>query len=400
MVVIMAYSCSSDEENSNNKKFTILSSTKVRIGDTIVVSGKNMSTIKSVKFKNRFQNVNVEFFEKSDDIIKVVVPALKDENFNIVLLPNSSGHNALDFDLIGSFELPQTTNAQWYNLGIPQMVNENAFLVKGGSSIFKSIDGGYSWTILKQMNGTISGMYFLNENTGWVSVRDSVTSIDGLYFTNDGGSTFNKIYTLTSPNIGITDIHFSNENNGYLLTSNGKIYTTTDNSNFALAYNFPGSEEGEYLGFNGLSVYNDNLVVSHSKNVEWGFIRKINANYDYISYPRDIGKSQLVGDLQAYFVVNDVILGQRLYYTNSFDSNWEVTSTKQIHNFYFYTKDKGIGISREGNIDYSFETSDGGKNWTNKCRLGDIYPIKHIFSSDKAALITTSDNKMWKHIYE
>jgi hypothetical protein len=405
LITIILFSCSNVEDSNSIKEITILSSKKVRIGDTIVLSGENLNQIEQLRFSNRFQQVIVDPIYKSNEVIKVIVPVLNDENFNIYMSPNPSGFNLLPFKLIGTFPLPKSNifSDGFVYLNNTQMLNENIAFTSDRNKIFKSINGGYNWTILKEFNKNISGMFFLNENIGWVSFSDNSDFNFQLHFTNDGGNTFNNILNINEFGKSITKIYFSSENKGYLLTSKGEIYKTIDNSNFELVYNFPNSNEGSnYPEFYKLSVYNDNLIASGDQADQPGFIRKINNNYDHIPSVDMIMNVQLISELKAYFVMKNSDFEDKLYFSNNFDSNWQETSDKRIHNFYFVNGQKGIGVSsNQGNFSHIiFETYDGGKNWINKFSFQESESCTDIHFYKNIGLITGYDGRIWKHIFE
>ncbi len=400
LIIIITFSCSKEEEKAANKDLTVLSSKKVRIGDTIVLSGQNFDAVKNVEFGNRFQYISVNPIYKSNELIKVIVPVLKDENFILRISPNPSSYNTLNFNLIGTFPLPKSNLFNNYDLGNINMVNENVAFIGVENRIYKTLDGGYTWAIVKVLNKNISGIFFLNENLGWISFSDDSSST--LHFTSDGGRTFNSIFTLNTYGKHISKIYFSTENHGFILTTKGEIYETNDNSNFELTYHFPNSSSSGYPEFNHLSVYNNNLIASGEQAYQPGFIRKINNNYDHIPSTDVIRNSQLVSESQAYFVKRVPGYEDRLFFTNSFDSNWQETSNKKIHNFHFINKDKGIGLSSSSNnrTYIIFETYDGGKNWINKFNFEEFEASREIDFYNKVGLITGYRGKMWKHIFE
>ncbi|KIA90162.1 YCF48-related protein [Kaistella jeonii] len=104
-------------------------------------------------------------------------------------------------------------------------VNENVGFVCGGQGtmtkgIFKTIDGGTTWTqlISDQLFGKITA---INENLVFASTYSS------LYKSTDGGLTWNLI--LNDDNQQISDFNFTDESNGYVIGNGSfKLEKTTD----------------------------------------------------------------------------------------------------------------------------------------------------------------------------
>ncbi len=143
-------------------------------------------------------------------------------------------------------------------MGVPDvqfLTNSLGYMTKAGA-IYKSIDGGLTWTKAASFNNA-SGLFFLNLTTGWVtggaiikrtdnggssfsfekSISDGnysiqftdnlhgwVTGGPGIVWrTIDGGNNWEQ---LTEKGFG-GDLSFFDNNNGYIL-SGSKIYKTTD----------------------------------------------------------------------------------------------------------------------------------------------------------------------------
>lgn len=121
IIIPILFSCSKDEENSISiNTLNLVSPNTVRISDTITITGENMSEIRQCKFVTRFIGINVHPIEQSDNMIKVIVPVINDEEFDLYILPNSNGYNNFHFNLIGTFPLP---NSQLFNNKNGSMLN-------------------------------------------------------------------------------------------------------------------------------------------------------------------------------------------------------------------------------------------------------------------------------------
>ena len=143
-----------------------------------------------------------------------------------------------------------------------------------GNSLLHTTDGGQTWTNVNPITGlnlTVTRQpipYFINETTGWISDGATVFKTNGsihswtqcifdippsgahfitlfanssnivyaglysgtgavIYKSINGGSNFSLLTEFSSSSGGFADIHFSDDNNGYLSIGN-KIYATTN----------------------------------------------------------------------------------------------------------------------------------------------------------------------------
>ncbi|NOQ25765.1 MAG: hypothetical protein GQ564_10430 [Bacteroidales bacterium] len=113
-----------------------------------------------------------------------------------------------------------------------QFVSDNVGYIAGGATwdgmtygeLHKTVDGGNTWINLGMtegvFNGEIVGMYFINEDTGFIANFNRE-----FYITQDGGTTWDKRCD-TLPHIA-NDILFISEDEGYVAGHWG-IYKTTD----------------------------------------------------------------------------------------------------------------------------------------------------------------------------
>lgn len=74
----------------------------------------------------------------------------------------------------------------------------NGYATVSGSNVLKTTDGGDSWTLLNNIGGNLwmSGVYFLDQDTGFVGGGDFNTGGGSIFKTNDGGSTWQTLNTL------------------------------------------------------------------------------------------------------------------------------------------------------------------------------------------------------------
>ncbi len=143
-------------------------------------------------------------------------------------------------------------------------ISENtAYFAGNGGALYKTTDGGTSFTILNSgLNSHISDIFFTNTLTGYL------ISFRTIKKTTDGGTSWNTIYTSSKP---LNRICFVNENIGYIAgDGSGGILKTTDagitwsihetgtSNSSLLDINFYDEDHGFAVGQSGLILYTDN----------------------------------------------------------------------------------------------------------------------------------------------
>lgn len=101
------------------------------------------------------------------------------------------------------------------------MVSEKVFYVSTGNKLYRSINGGESFSpvfSLTNSQNTYIDIHFLNENIGYFCAMNKI------YKTIDGGNTWQIVVSLTeNTNEIIIELHFLSQNVGWACTSLGGI---------------------------------------------------------------------------------------------------------------------------------------------------------------------------------
>lgn len=96
----------------------------------------------------------------------------------------------------------------------------SVFAITKNGQLYKSSDGGTSFSLLKTFGNNLLNSYndihFVDENTGWVSVKNKI------YKTTDGGNTWNVVVTLADSTI-LSEIHFTDASHGWACGNNGVV---------------------------------------------------------------------------------------------------------------------------------------------------------------------------------
>jgi photosystem II stability/assembly factor-like uncharacterized protein len=152
--------------------------------------------------------------------------------------------------------------ANWTGVQIPgadhlesvHFVNAFVGYTSGPAGIYKSVDGGLSWTDVTPPNhsdnSTLWGNYFLNANYGLVIGGGCGLSEQHFWLTTDGGSTWTET-KYNEPNSGLTDLILYPDGNGYCVSS-GNLWQTLDSGRTWMVYSDTGTnlwnEEITHLG--------------------------------------------------------------------------------------------------------------------------------------------------------
>lgn len=140
---------------------------------------------------------------------------------------------------------------------------------------YRSADKGTSFDLLftEDSLGNLSGMHFLNADTGWLAVNTTSTNPDTwvstyhqvIYKTLDGGLSWDSSNTVLpstddySANRYLNDIKFLNADLGYAVGSVGTIYKSTDGGiTWTLQTNIPATEAAKAI--KSVSIVDENIA--------------------------------------------------------------------------------------------------------------------------------------------
>jgi photosystem II stability/assembly factor-like uncharacterized protein len=140
-------------------------------------------------------------------------PVYKTTNagLNWIHIPPFNAYGVEDFHFIND-------NTGWATGDIP-----------GGEGLFKTTDGGNTWTLLSNFGGNVwlCSVFFVNSNTGWVTGNQGSPVWCGLLRkTTDGG--LNWVHQTNANNNELYEIQFINENSGWVAGDGPLLQKTTN----------------------------------------------------------------------------------------------------------------------------------------------------------------------------
>jgi hypothetical protein len=399
LLISILFGCSKKNSEPENLGIVIktkllkVTPQKLKISDTITIEGENLDRI-WLKFNSQS---GIWILSRQNNKIVAIIPTLYNENVMVYAMYGAEPGVAIDsipFSLIGFVPLYYPLEG---DIGNVKALNEKTFFATISSRLYKTVDGGYHWSTIRNFNSWISSIFFLDDNLGWVGLYEQ--GISNLYFTNDGGNSFKLIFNSGQSYDGrcITEMFFLSGTQGYLLSGKGEIYATSDNSKFDLLYAYPGSNrESGTIEFNHLSV-NNNIILATGISRKNVLINGKDNVFKYLTFDEELKKVQLINDHEAY-----LIRGDRLYFSNDIGNTWTKVSDMKLHNFYFSAKNIGFGISSDNNYTHHniLQTNNGGISWQiGRTLFASEYTMDLAFLGN-VGLISGYRSQMWKYMKE
>lgn len=191
------------------------------------------------------------------------------------------------------------------------------FIVGYGNTIYRSIDGGTSFSSINTNNPGLTDIYFIDNNTGFTG------SSTGLYQTTDGGVTWPLVITTgLSINSGsYSSFYFINASTGWVSTG-GNIFKTNGNINNWTMSNFTGAVPGNTV----LSLFGVSSSIVFSGATDGNIFKSIDggANFSIVTIlPKGLGGNG--GYLDLHFLsatTGYACYANRIYKTTDGGTNW------------------------------------------------------------------------------
>ncbi len=393
--LILLIGCDSDEIKENiNDEFEITSITplRVKIGDTITISGRNLDKLSEFSIQHDddapFEH-RVRFKQFPSDLtngIKIKIPKLYYEKATI------------DFPFGTSFKLeivgiiPLETDFE--NLSQIQIIDNNLAYVLQDDKIYKSIDGFYTWTDFIEFSGQfISSFFFIDENNGWVGVKEN--GIMNIYYTQDGGITMSLKHQVGNAYGGnfIRKIRFSSISKGYFVTNRQEMYVSHNDSFENIHDYFPNLSStalGEFKIWD-FKMVNDDLIflipISNSNLVK---INRQNVTLtEFETWP-----------VVPYFFKNTgyIQVNSDIYKTIDLGNSWIKIKTfeNRYPELYFINNQEGFAFVNS----YPFEiyrTKNSGVTWEKYFTFSQYEAPNYRDFNQTTGLLANGRKKLWKY---
>jgi photosystem II stability/assembly factor-like uncharacterized protein len=258
-----------------------------------------------------------------------------------------------------------TLSAGWKNIQIIDstdfldvfFINNTGFAV--GSNIYKSSDGGESWTQLTSPLGTNSGN-LVSIGMGNEKNAIFIYSFAQLVTTHNGGASFT---TTTLPPSSLPDVFFIDSSVAYAVDNS--VWKTIDGGdNWIKLHDF-----APIHGWNSLFFINEQIGWVLKQGA---FYKTINAGIDWQRVNTDTinldqGGAVFFLNSDTGYISNTTCIEK----TVNGGASWNkvfVCSTGSYHDIHFVSAN--VGYITDG--PRIFKTSDGGNTWTKEVALGSV----------------------------
>ena len=242
-------------------------------------------------------------------------------------------------------------------------VNEDVGYVVGYHEMYKTTDGGDSWSLVVANlfpNGP-RHVFFINENVGFMAGSNSgLTTPIEIAKTINGGISWTVTELEGNPmtfSYG-TDLFFVDENTGFLVCNGGSVYRTTDQGdNWIRVYNDANEDFSE--------VHFPTPAVGYMIPT-WGdeIYKTINGGNSWAVFPTSVS----MGNFGLHFVdeMTGFIVGNysRIQRTTDGGMSWELTdlgTSDSFSDIQFTSATTGYAVGTNGTL---VTTNDGGNTWT------------------------------------
>ena len=244
----------------------------------------------------------------------------------------------------GGSSWQQISNIKSFNMAATQ--DNKLFLVGSDPIIYRSPDGGNSFSSIYSFGGSPYDIYFADNQSGACITEDSIL------LTIDGGINWTKISGLPKNDSLQNNLHciYMRSNNIWIAYGKYIYHTNGGFTNWRLD-SFPPVVEN--LGLTSLSAPTSTTVFASSYS---GYFFKSENGGNSFSLIKKLTTGNVASPSDILFInesVGYLSLGSRIYKTTDGGNNWIVvvalgnTSVTEIH---FIDEQHGWGICRDGSI--------------------------------------------------
>lgn len=400
-VFLVLHSCSSDSGGSETvieppvvviktAKITSYSKNSGETGETISIYGENFSD-KVSDIKITFDGVDATIVSATAAEIKFTLPQSEKTVPKVILtIAGKEILNEVKNDYNGNIGiLPKSVVNIWFtipntnktvgDIGRVQFLNDKiiyyAATMNGGDIVYRTLDGGISWSQWSTISTANSGFHALLNGSGWI--QGYIGNVGGGVYKlpDSGGIAYGtRIWAeINSSNPGINSAYVDdNLQKGTIVSQRGDVYTTSNGINFTQVYDAHLNDEGYKRGFviRSVEIDNDHIWTAGQKTVgvvNYPFILFKNNETDgwkehYLADEPDSYIHQIsFADPVSGFVLIGLLNNSKIYKTIDGGDTWvKVYNGEKFTKFAFKDANTGWAVL-ENKI---YKTVDGATTWT------------------------------------
>ncbi|MBP4137454.1 IPT/TIG domain-containing protein [Flavobacterium geliluteum] len=362
-LVLIISGCSSDSGDNSTPtpeppvviiktaKVTSYSKNAGETGETISIYGENFSD-KMSDIKITFDGVAATIVSTTAAEIKFTLPQSETTLPKVILtIAGKQILNEVKNDYNGNIGiLPKSVVNTWFtipntnktagDIGRIQFLNNKiiyyAVTSNGGDVVYRTLDGGISWSQWSTISSSNSGFHALSNGSGWIQGYIGSTG-SGVYKLPDtGGIAYGtRLWTeINSANPGIYSAYVDdNLQKGTIVSQRGDVYTTSNGTDFIQVYDAHLNDEGYKGGFviRSVEIDNDHIWTAGQKTV------------DAIKYPFILFKNNETDGWKEHYLVNE--------------------PDSYIHEIFFADAVNGFVLIRGVNDSKFYKTTNSGDTW-------------------------------------
>jgi len=353
-----------DTEPSNGPEVLNVLPAKVKIGDTIGITGNNLDVLTRIAiFNEKLTHSNehpfiVEknhFITHTENEITLKIPWLNHEEVTIDF--KNPYVNNWNLELTGIIPIRhEFTKIQEINV-----VNEDLAYLINDFNVYKSEDGFYNWASI--FEGQVTAIHFINETTGWISTS-SWEGTANFYRTENGGDSFDLVHSFNLPSV--RKIHFTSGSQGYFVSSEREpqMYKIENDSFRSIFDVYPNlNEQGlTYPQIWDFTIGKNNQMFLLTSWPLDPLIKIDNQNITLNQF-----EAPLIEPPQILNNTGYILTEKDLYKSSSQGDSWVKISSFKNYPQYVQFINEQIGfayIRKNPDSPNLLQTTDGGLSWT------------------------------------
>lgn len=272
-----------------------------------------------------------------------------------------------------------------------QYLSENCALLTGNGYIYKSVDNGASWELLKNAvpNCKYNGVYFLDDLHGYacgsVGVTGEGSSQSGIVYTADGGQTWDVQNQGFSG--GWWDVHFLDEDHGSVIGGGNFLNTSNGGDNWS------GGTFPELLTGVGIHRLSSSELLAGGDGLFNNICKSSNGGSTWNCGENISAKDFFFVDAEVGWAVSESGT-TNIFHTTDGGENWEAVDTgfpNGKSSVFFLDAQTGWIGTQSGTV---IRTTDGGTTWASSFLNYDIVGLR--FYDALVGFAGDNQGNIWK----